>query len=237
MAETTRRRTLLMVPGLVSDADLYAEQRAGLADLVDVVVADVSRGASIEEMAQAALDVAPDGPFALAGLSMGGYVTLEVWRRATERVTALALLDTSARPDTPGRSAERREAVARARGEGLEPVLDALWPLEVAAAHVGDPALRSRFDAMARRQGVEVFARQTEAIIARPDSRDDLGRVKCPTLVLCGREDRITPLDGHEEMARGIDGADLVVLGRCGHLSSWERPDDVTAALRRWLAR
>lgn len=227
---------LLLVPGLVCDGDLYAEQLAGLADLTDVVVADVSREASIGEMAQAALDVAPER-FALAGMSLGGYVVWEVLRRAPERVTRLALLDTSARPETPAQTARRRELIALSDSDGFPAVLDALWPAEVAAGRVDDVGLRRRFDAMCQRHGPDVFRRQQEAIVVRADSRPDLAGVQVPTLVLCGRDDAITPLDGHEEMAAGIAGAELVVLDDCGHLSTWERPEQVTAAMRSWLTR
>ena len=227
---------LLLVPGLVCDGDLYAEQLAGLSDLTDVVVTDVSCGASIGDMAQAALDVAPDR-FALAGMSLGGYVVWEVLRRAPERVTRLALLDTSARPETPAQTARRRELIALSDSDGFPAVLDALWPAEVAAGRVDDVGLRRRFDAMGQRHGPDVFRRQQEAIIVRADSRADLAGVGVPTLVLCGRDDAITPLDGHQEMAAGISGAELVLLDDCGHLSTWERPEEVTASLRAWLLR
>lgn len=230
------RRALVLVPGLVCDEDLYAPQVDALADAADCVVTDVSRGASMAELASAALDAAPER-FALVGLSMGGYVALEVLSRAPDRVEALALLDTSARPETPAQTALRLELLALSAEHGFGAVVDELWPAEVARVHLGDAALRRRFDAMAHRSGPQVFTRQTAAIRARADRRSDLPRVDCPTLVLCGREDAITPLDGHEELAAGIPDAELVVLDDCGHLSSWEQPAGVTAALRRWLAR
>ena len=175
------------------------------------------------------------GRFALMGLSMGGYVAFEVLRRAPGRVAALALLDTSARPDTPEQTARRRRLVELAGRDGFGAVLDELWPFVVAPSRRGDDALRAAFDAMARRLGPEVFARQQEAIIGRPDSRGDLARTAVPTLVLCGRDDAITPLEVHEEMAAGIPGAELVVVDDCGHLSTLERPEAVNEALRRWL--
>ncbi len=229
-------QTLLMVPGLVCDDDLFAEQVQGLADVADVVVTDVSRGASIGDMAEAALRVAPER-FALAGLSMGGYVAWEVLRRAGDRVTHLALLDTSARPESPQQTTRRRQLLALAEERGFGAMLDELWPAEVWEGHRGDAALRRRFETMSLRHGPQVFARHTAAIVARADSRPDLAGVAVPALVLCGRDDQVTPLDGHEEMATGIPGAELVVLDDCGHLSSWERPDELTAALRGWLAR
>ena len=230
------RRALVLVPGLACDRDLYAEQAAALAEQVDVVVADVTRGASIAELAQHVLAHAPP-EFALAGLSMGGYVALQMVRTARSRVTALALLDTSARPETPAQLERRRVLLELGRAQGFGAVLDALWPLEVAPLHRGDERLRRRFDAMCSRSGPAVFERQVHAIIGRSDSRPDLPGLDLPTLVLCGREDAITPLDGHEEIASAVPGAALVVLDDCGHLSTWEQPSRVTAALQEWLAR
>ncbi len=168
---------------------------------------------------------------------MGGYVALEVVRAARERVTALALLDTSARPETPAQRERRRVLLALGRAEGLDPVLEALWPAEVAAVHRADGRLRARFDAMASRSGLAVFERQTSAITGRRDSRPHLPGLDLPALVLCGREDAITPLDGHEELAAALPSAELVVLDDCGHLSTWEQPAAVTTALRGWLRR
>jgi len=119
---------------------------------------------------------------------------------------------------------------------GFDAVLEALWQSEVASGRVNDAALRERFFAMCRRCGEDVFVRQTLAIMARADSRPDLGSLPTPVLLLCGRQDAITPLEGHEEIAAGAPQARLVVLEDCGHLSTWERPQEVTAALRTWLA-
>ena len=225
-----------MVPGLVSDADLFAPQVDALGDVATTTVADITAGTSIAAMADAVLAAAPDR-FALVGHSLGGYVVLQVMRRAPERVESLALLDTSARPETPQQTARRHQLLALLDQQGYDALLDSLWPFEVAPSRVGDAALRRRMDAMMLRTGPQVFARQTGAIIGRPDSRPHLSAVDCPTLVLCGRDDVITPLDAHEEMAAAIPGAELEVLDDCGHLSTWERPDQVSAALRDWLAR
>lgn len=230
------RSTLLLVPGLVCDEDLFRDQRLGLEADVDVVVSDVSRRASLEDMARDALAAAPQR-FAVAGLSMGGYVVWEILRQAADRVTGVALLDTSARPEAPEQTTRRRALMALAEQDDYALVLDLLWPFEVAPSRRADAALRARCDAMFWRSGPEVFVRQQEAIIARPDSRPDLARIDVPALVLCGRDDAITPLDGSEEMAAEIAGARLVVLEDCGHLATLERPGEVTTALRQWLAR
>ena len=228
------RPTLVLVPGLLCDDDLYAPQRAALSDVADVVVPDLRPAGSIEQMARAVLDAAPER-FSLAGLSMGGYVVLEVLRQARTRITRLALLDTSARPESPEQTARRRALLDLVEEQGFDAGLEVLWPTEVAPGRVADAALHHRFLEMCRRSGREVLVRQVQAIIARSDSRPDLTGLDLPLLVLCGRQDAITPLDGHEEMARLAPRARLVVLDDCGHLSTWEQPDAVTRELRRWL--
>ena len=228
------RRPLVLVPGLACDDDLYAPQSAAMAEVADVVVPDIRSADSIEQMARAVLDAAPER-FALAGLSLGGYVVLEVLRQARSRVTRVALLDTSARPESPQQTARRLALLALVDEHGLDAGLEALWPTEVAASRVDDAALHARFLAMCRRSGRDVLVRQVRAIMARADSRTDLPRLDLPLLVLCGRQDAITPLDGHEEMVRLAPAARLVVLDDCGHLSTWEQPDAVTRELRRWL--
>ena len=233
--QMTRRQTLVLVPGLMCDEDLFGPQRDGLADLVDVVVPDIRGGRTLAEMARIVLDAAPER-FALGGLSLGGYVVLEVLRRAPARVERVALLDTSARPETPEQTARRRALLQVVDDRGFDAALHALWPSEVAPGRVDDAVLRDRFLAMCRRCGQDVLVRQTQAIVERPDSRLDLGRLPPPVLVLCGRQDAITPLDGHEEIAAGAPRARLVVLEDCGHLSTWEHPEAVTAELRTWLA-
>lgn len=228
------RPALVLVPGLLCDDDLYAAQASALADVADVVVPDIRAAGSIEQMARAVLDAAPER-FALAGLSLGGYVVLEVLRQARSRITRVALLDTSARPESPEQTARRRALLALVDDRGLDAGLEALWPSEVAPRRVTDAGLHDRFLAMGRRSGPDVLVRQVRAIMARPDSRPHLPGLDLPLLVVCGRQDAITPLDGHQEMARLAPGARLVVLDDCGHLSTWEQPDAVTAELRRWL--
>ncbi len=229
------RPALVLVPGLLCDDDLYAPQSAPLGEVAHVVVPDIRAAESIEQMARAVLDAAPER-FALAGLSLGGYVVLEVLRRARSRVTRVALLDTSARPETPEQTAWRRALLELVDAQGLEAGLEILWPTAVAPQRVADLALHDRFFAMCRRSGRDVLARQVRAIMARADSRPDLPHVDLPLLVLCGRQDAITPLDGSQEMARLAPRARLVVLEDCGHLSTWEQPEAVTRELRRWLA-
>ena len=227
---------LVLVPGLLCDKRLWQPQAERLADLPDPIIANVIGDGSVSEMARSVLDAAPSaGRFALAGLSMGGYVALEILRVAPDRVARLALLDTSARADTPEQTSERRELIELAEKGRFEEVPRRLLPRVLHPDRLDDERLTSTVFGMADAVGPEAFVRQEEAIIGRPDSRETLSGIACPTLVLCGREDALTLLPLHEEMASLIPGSRLRVVEKCGHLSTLERPEAVTAALREWL--
>ncbi len=224
----------MLVPGLLCDERLWRHQAGHLAELADPWIADVTRGASVSEMASAVLDAAPER-FALAGLSLGGYVALEIMRAAPARVARLALLDTSARPDTPEQTSMRRELIGLAQNGRFDEVPHRLLPSLVHPKRLDDERLVAIVLSMAHSVGPEAFVRQEHAIVGRPDSREDLEGISCPTLVLCGREDALTPLHLHEEMSSVIPDSRLHVIGECGHLSTLERAEKVTAALREWL--
>jgi pimeloyl-ACP methyl ester carboxylesterase len=225
---------LVLLPGLVCDARMWAPQIVGLADVANATVGDLSMGDSMEALAASVLDKAPAEKFALAGLSMGGYVALEIMRQAPERVLGLALLDTTARPDTLEATQNRHKAMARADSD-FAGVLANLLPKLIHPDQLDDDAMTGLLIQMGVDAGTEVFKRQQTAIIGRSDSRPTLSRIRCPTLALCGREDLITPVEVHEEIAAGIRGAMLTLIGKCGHMSTLGRPTEVTAAMRRWL--
>jgi pimeloyl-ACP methyl ester carboxylesterase len=225
---------LVLVPGLLCSARLFAEQLPALAEIGQTTVADTTRDDSMEDFAQRILAGAPPR-FALAGLSMGGYIAFEIVRRAPERVAKLALLDTSARADTPTQILRREALVALAEERGLSAVVDELFPLFVAPARNDDAALHALVDQMAAEIGTAAFARQEVAIARRPDSRPTLRAIACPTLVLVGDADLATPPELSTEIADGISGAQRVTVPACGHLSTLERPAAVTAALVAWL--
>lgn len=235
-AEDTAKTPLVLIPGLLCDERLWRHQVERLTDLAYPVIADVTNSASVSEMARAVLLVAPPaGRFALAGLSMGGYVALEILRVAPERVAGLALLDTSARPDTPEQTAARRELIELSRTGRFEEIPRGLFKKIVHPGRLDDAELADVVFGMAEAVGPEAFARQEEAIIGRPDSREDLPKVACPTLALCGRGDALTPVHLHEEIVSLIPDSRLRVIENCGHLSTLERPVEVSAELRDWL--
>lgn len=231
----TARIPLILLPGLLCDAALFRPQSEALADVADARVADTSLHRGVGEIAAAVLADAPPR-FALAGLSMGGYVALEIMRRAPERVERLALLDTSARPDTEEQTRRRRGLIQLARTGRFRGVTPRLLPLLLHPDRLEDEALTRIVFEMAERVGRDAFERQQTAILTRPDSRPDLARIACPTLVACGRQDALTPLPLSEELAAGIPGARLAVVEDCGHLSTLERPEAVSALLREWLS-
>jgi pimeloyl-ACP methyl ester carboxylesterase len=232
MAERT---SLVLVPGLLCSAALWAPQIAALSDIADITVADHTRHDSMEGIARSILDAAPER-FALAGLSMGGYISCEIVRQQPGRVTRLALLDTGSRADLPERKERRLQLNALARREGAGAVQDELMPLLIHKNRLDDKVFTAMIRQMAIDIGVDALVRQHAAIMSRPDNRPLLPGIRCPTLVLVGREDALTPLELSQEIAAGIAGARLQVIADCGHLSTLEQPDAVDRALRDWLS-
>lgn len=231
-ANTTE--TLVLLPGLLCDDALWQPQIADLSDGVDCVVADLTRQDSVAAMAADTLAGLPER-FALAGLSMGGYVALEIMRQAPERVAKLALLDTKARADTPAETQRRQDLLALAQRGKFKGVTPRLLPLLIHKERLEEADLPAAVMAMADRVGAAAFLRQQTAIMGRADSIATLAGIACPTLVLCGRQDALTPLSCSEEIAAGVPGAELVVIEDCGHLATMERPAAVTNAMRDWL--
>jgi pimeloyl-ACP methyl ester carboxylesterase len=225
---------LLFLPGLLEDADAFEHQVAGLGGPAACFTADLTRADSIAGLADDALAQAPADRFAVAGHSMGGYVALEMLRRAPERIERVAFLNTHARPDSPEATENRRRLMALAERD-FPAVVQQLMPRIVADAHLKDAAITGTISEMALGTGKEAFMRQQRAIIGRIDSRPHLAAVRCPTLVVAGREDGIMALEWLEELAGGIRGARLAVVEACGHCSTVEQPERVTGLLRDWL--
>lgn len=230
------RPTLVLCPGLLNDARVFAPQIAALGSRVDCMVVDLASHESLVAMASAALAQAP-ARFALLGFSMGGYVAFEILRQARERVTHLALLDTSARPDTPEQTAQRQAMLRLAQTGAFKGVTPRLLPRLVHPARLDDPSVREPIFAMAASIGRDGFLRQQVAIMGRPDNRPLLSSVLVPTLVMCGREDQLTPPSLSQEIAAAVPDAELVLVEDCGHVSPLERSEIVTTAIEAWLFR
>jgi pimeloyl-ACP methyl ester carboxylesterase len=228
--------TLLLLPGLLCDRALWAAQIRALSEVCDPWVADLTRDETMDGMARRALEEVPAHSFAMAGLSMGGYVAMEIMRQAPERVARLALLDTRARLDAPEDTERRLQMMRLAESErGFAPITTRMLPLLVHPSRVADSVLVDAIRGMAERIGISAYLRQQRAIMSRVDFRSVLSQVSCPTLVLCGREDVLTPLPLHVEMEGLVAGARLSILEQCGHMSTMERPHEVNEELRLWL--
>lgn len=233
---------LLLVPGLLCSPRLFAPQVAALSDIADIVVPDwrqapLSIFDSWAATAGWVLDRMPPGPFALAGLSLGGMISVEIMQAAADRVTKLALLDTGMRAQNDIEKAIRRARVRLAGDGNFELVLGLQLARFLPPYRLPDRVLVDEVLAMCRETGVEIYMRQEELAAVRVDRRPDLPKIACPTVVVCGRDDVTTPLAFSEEIAAGIKGSELIVIEQCGHLVTMEKPAETNAILRRWLSR
>lgn len=226
---------LIMLPGLLCNRNLWAHSLDNLSHQANMQVADLSGHESVEDLAKAVLEMAPP-TFALAGLSMGGYVAFEIWRQAPERVERLALMNTSSRPDTAEQTKQRKALLSLAEIGKFKGVTPRLLPLLIHESRLDDTLLTAQVTAMAEDIGREGFVRQQKAVLARPDSRPTLPTIDCPVLVIGGADDQLTPPDLQREIASEISGSRLEILGSCGHLAPMEHPEFVTSALAEWLA-
>ena len=235
MAEN-KREPLLLLPGLLCDEAVWKAQIRGLSDVAECMVAKLATQATIAAMADDAL-ASIAGDFSLAGHSMGGYVALEIMRRAPERVRRLGLISTQPRADSTEQADRRRHFFEDALRGQFSEVVDGFPPLLFHPTRLSDATLVEAFREMAERVGKEAFLDQQRAIMGRVDSVADLAGISCPTLVLCGRRDLITPLTNSTLMAATIAGAEFVILEACGHMAPMEAPHAVNDALRSWLRR
>lgn len=228
------RSPLVFCPGLLNDGALWRHQIESLADVAAPSVADLTVADTVEELARSVLDQAPS-EFALAALSMGGYVAFEILRQAPGRVRRLALFDTRARLDPPESRQRRLDMIDIARRGGFSKLPPQMLAGLLHPDHVADPRMAETVLGMAGRIGAEAFIRQQTAILGRPDSLPTLPGLRLPTLVAGGRQDGITPPDILAEIADGIPGAKLVIIEEAGHLAPIEQPQAVSALLRCWL--
>lgn len=225
----------VLIPGLFCTPQFYAAQLPSLWRAGAVQFANHTRDETMADTARRILGDAPQR-FALVGHSMGGYIAFEMLRQAPQRIERVAFLDTSALPDAPEQSERRRQLIDQAAQGRYEDVVDELYLKFVHPARLDESALRETVQQMARDTGAAAFIRQERAIISRADSRPTLAAIRCPTLVLVGDHDALTPPERAEEIAQGVAGAVKVVVPDCGHMCAMERPEAVTVALERWLA-
>ena len=227
--------SLILVPGLGSDGAVWERTIAALGDRADCTIGDTLSDGSLAGMAQRILAAAPER-FALAGVSMGGMVALEIWRAAPERVTRLAIIDSNPRPDTPEGAALRRQQIAGARAPG-----DPRARAEASLAYLIHPNagadVREAIVAMSLRVGMEIYARQSEAVLNRADQRPVLATITVPTLVVMGADDAMIQRDRADEIFAAVPGAELAVIPDCGHLPPIEAPETTAELLAHWLTR
>jgi len=229
------KEKLILIPGMLCDERLWAFQVNGVAGLAEAIVWMPVGAETIPELAKRLLAEAPER-FALAGLSMGGYLALEIARVAPERLTRVALIDTTPLPDSSERTAMRQKTIERAeRGEFEAFYGEMLLPRLIHTDRLTDAALVATVRGMAMSLGPKVFVQQTRAVMGRQNYVPVLPGISCPTVVVCGKQDVICPVDDHRLMADTIPGAKFVVIDECGHLASIERPHAVTSVLQYWL--
>lgn len=230
------RPQLLLIPGLAVNAAVWRQQIDALSDIADCWVAPLPPYDDLGEIAEFILADAPD-QFAVAGFSMGGYLCFEIVRRAPERVLRLALLGTSADPETPEVTERRMFMMQRVEQRGHLATWREHFPRFLHPDRSADRTILDILLKQAYETGPEVSLQHHRAMIKRAGYLDMLPEITCPTLIVVGRQDPVTPIAVQETMARTIPGAELLVLEHCGHVLPLERPRAVSAAMRHWLTR
>ncbi|UOA26458.1 alpha/beta fold hydrolase [Pseudosulfitobacter sp. DSM 107133] len=225
---------LVLLPGMMCDARLYAAQLAAFSNVICVTIAPVTQGERVEEIASNLLDQLPKR-FALAGLGFGAMVAMEILRRAPDRVSRIALISTNALAETPQSAAAREPLIVGARAGRLDEVMRTQLKPDHLAAGAERAGVLSAVAAMAQSLGPDVFVRQSRAMQRRRDQQSTLRKCKVPTLVMCGAQDSLTPVKHHSFIAELIPYAELVVIDGAGHLPPLEQPEETNAALQAWM--
>jgi len=225
---------IVLLPGMMCDGRLFSHQFLALNRERAVMVAPLTGASSVGALAQRVLDAAPRR-FALAGLSMGGIVAMEMMGRAPDRISRIALMDTNPLSETPQVAAAREPHIVGVQSGRLEEIMREEMKPRYLAPGPGRVEVMNTVIEMARDLGPEVFVAQSRALQRRPDQQKTLRGIKVPTLVLCGEHDELCPVKRHEFMAELIPGARLRIIRDAGHLPTLEQPEATTEALREWL--
>jgi pimeloyl-ACP methyl ester carboxylesterase len=232
--EIAMTEPLVLLPGMMCDSRIFGPQITDLSVDTPVMIAPITKGERIEEISSYVLDAMPQ-KFALAGLSLGAIVAMEILRRAPERVTRLALISSSPLPENPPVAAAREPLIVLAKSGRLDEAMRDTMRSEYLAPGPRRVAVLALVADMAQTLGPDVFVRQSRALQRRRDQQSTLRKCKVPTLVLCGEHDQLTPVKRHSFMSELIPYARLEVLENSGHLPTLEQPEETTRALRAWL--
>ncbi|WP_071674038.1 alpha/beta fold hydrolase [Nioella nitratireducens] len=225
---------IVFLPGMMCDARLFAPQIAALSGRHPVTTMPLGNAASMGQLARGILAVAPPR-FALAGLSMGGILAMEILRQAPDRVARLALLDTNPRAELDAVKARRAPQIEAVRAGRLQEVMAEAMIPNYCTDSPRRPQIEALCMAMAMDLGPQVFINQSIALRDRPDQQETLRAFDGPALVLCGRQDRLCPVERHELMHGLLKNSRLEIIETAGHLPTLDHPERTTAALTRWL--
>lgn len=227
--------TLVLIPPILCDARVFAPQIAELSKRHSILFAATRYQDRMAEIASTLLDTAPPR-FALAGMGMGGMVALELFRRAPNRITRIALIATHAQSDTPDIAAQREPLIIAARAGRMNDVITyELDPTKLAPG-ANKPEVAALVQDMAHTMGAQAYVKQARAMQRRPDQQDVLRKIKVPALVMCGEHDKLNLVRRHEFMADMIPYAKCEILPDAAHLPTLERPDRSSAILLQWMA-
>lgn len=229
-----KKKGLMLLPGSLSDEHVWTHQYAAFRNDYAVYRPHLAHCETLEEMAREALS-ALEGPFALAGFSMGGRVAIEMMRLSPERIERLALIDSSTHPIGEGEAEKRQGLIDLAKQEGMAAVAEEWLPRIVRVEKLRDPEFKTFLKEMMCRFTPDDYEREVRALLTRPDARPVIEQIKCPALILAGRDDPLSTPQRNEALAAQIPHAKLIIFDDCSHFPMLEYPEKTTDALRCWL--
>jgi pimeloyl-ACP methyl ester carboxylesterase len=225
---------LILLPGTLCDGSLFQQQVEAFDDFAQCTIGDHSSSDDLQKVAANILDCTK-GDFSVMGLSYGGIIAFEMWRQAPERMKRLILLNTTFKlPSSETRIKQQRFVSMARRGEFKEIIVNNLKDTLLHPDHAAMPDIRKQVLDMALKTGKEKYYKQINSQLGRPDSTTDLHFIKCPTLIITGRQDKICTPEIHAQMAAMIPNSKLEIIENCGHLTTLEQPEKVSEVIRKW---